>query len=51
LFFDIGAWEASAQALERALAASPSPSPAEASAIEHKLDEARSRAVSSDPSA
>jgi hypothetical protein len=31
--------------LERALAASPSPSPAEARAIEHKLGEARSRAI------
>jgi tetratricopeptide (TPR) repeat protein len=51
LFFDIGAWEASVQALERALAASPGPSLAEARAIEHKLDEARSRAISSDPSA
>jgi tetratricopeptide (TPR) repeat protein len=51
LLFDIGAWEASVQALERALAASPSPSPAEASAIEHKLDEARSRAIGGDPSA
>jgi tetratricopeptide (TPR) repeat protein len=43
--FDIGAWEASVQALERALTASPSPSPAEARAIEHKLGEARSRAI------
>jgi len=48
-FFDIGAWETSVQALERELAASPSP--AEARAIEHKLDKARSRTVSSDPSA
>jgi spermidine synthase/Tfp pilus assembly protein PilF len=47
LFFDIGAWEASVRALERALAASPNP--AEARAIEHKLDEARSRAIGSDP--
>ena len=50
LFFDIGAWEASTRALERALTASPSPSPAEAAAIELKLDEARSRSISSDPS-
>jgi spermidine synthase len=47
-FFDIGAWEASVQALEHALAASPSP--AEARAIEHKLKEARSRATSKSPS-
>jgi tetratricopeptide (TPR) repeat protein len=47
-FFDIGAWEASVQALEHALAASPSP--AEARAIEHKLQEARSRATSKSPS-
>jgi hypothetical protein len=37
------------RALERALAASPSP--AEMRAIEHELDEARSRAIGSDPSA
>jgi spermidine synthase/tetratricopeptide (TPR) repeat protein len=49
LFFGIGAWEASVQALERALAASTSPT--EARAIEHELDEVRSRAISSDPSA
>jgi tetratricopeptide (TPR) repeat protein len=49
LFFDIGAWEASVQALERALAASPSP--AEARTIEHELDEARSRTTGSSPSA
>jgi spermidine synthase len=50
MFFDIGAWEASAQALERALAASPNPDPAEASAIERKLEEARSLAIGSDRS-
>jgi tetratricopeptide (TPR) repeat protein len=48
-FFDIGAWEASLQALEHALAAAPSP--AEARPIERKLDETRARAISSDPSA
>jgi hypothetical protein len=48
-FFDIGDWEKPVQALERALA--PLPSPAEAPAIERKLNEARSRAIGSDPSA
>jgi spermidine synthase/tetratricopeptide (TPR) repeat protein len=46
-FFHIGAWEASVQALERALAASPSPT--ETSTIEHKLNEARSQATSGNP--
>jgi spermidine synthase len=47
LFFDIGAWEASVQALERALAASPSP--AEARAIKHKLTQARSQTTTTAP--
>jgi spermidine synthase len=44
--FDIAAWEKSAQALERALALSPGP--AETSAIERKLDKARTRALEGD---
>jgi spermidine synthase len=46
-FFDVGAWEASVQALERALAASPSST--ETSTIERKIEKARSQAISSNP--
>jgi tetratricopeptide (TPR) repeat protein len=48
LFFDIGEWDASVQAFERALAASSGP--AEARAIESKLDKAQSRAIGNHPS-